>query len=124
MKVSWKIPLLTLVVGVMAAAHGYASCCGVARYYNLVGRFFAAACCEQTCFTVMRPVRQLVWEPQQITCYKTVWERVVEPRTVTVTKYVRELCYRDVHWTVLKPVWETCVKEVPYTVMKPVWRPG
>ena len=69
--------------------------------------------------TVMKTVRCIEYEQQEVTCYKTCWERVCEDRVINCTKYVPETRTREVCYTVCKPVWET--KTRCYTVCKPVW---
>ena len=87
------------------------------------------------CHTVMKTVRCMEYEQQEITCHKTCWDRVCEDRVINCVKYVPETRSREsllhglqaglgnqdrVCYTVCKPVWETKTREICYTVCKPV----
>ena len=88
---------------------------------------------QQDCHTVMKTVRCKVYEQQEITCNRTVYDRVCEDKVINVTRMVPETCRRKSAtrsasrcgkpatrcYTVCKPVWET--KTRCYTVCKPVW---
>ena len=122
-------PLFAALVLALAPAESEAGLCGLARYSCCAPR------CQMQCHTVMKTVRCVEYEQQQVTCYKTCWDRVCEDRVINCTKMVpetrtREVCYtvckpvweeRCHTYTVCKPVWETRTKEICYTVCKPVW---
>ena len=73
------------------------------------------------CVTVMRTAKKVVYEKQQFTCYKTVYEKVPVARKVVSCRYIPEVRTKQVHYTVCRPVWETKQKVVTYKVSKPVW---
>ena len=87
------------------------------------------------CHTVMKTVKCIEYEKQEVTCHKTCWERVCENSVINCTKMVPETRSREVCYTVCKPVWETAAtttrsasrcgkrasKDICYTVCKPVW---
>ena len=122
-------PLVATLALAFAPMDANACWCGIARYLR------CAPSCQVQCHTVMKTVRCVEYEQQQVTCYKTCWERVCEERVINCVKYVpetrtKEVCYtvckpvweeRTHTYTVCKPVWETRTKEICYTVCKPVW---
>ena len=115
------VPLVAMVLWVIAANTAEASFCGAARYRcskRAVCCPAEYAECKQQCYTVMKTVKEVVYEKRQYTCYKTVYERVCEQKTVNVVKYVPETRYKECVYTVCKPVWETRTKEICYTVCK------
>ncbi|MGQ9769455.1 MAG: hypothetical protein ACUVQG_02765, partial [Thermogutta sp.] len=115
------VPLLAVLI-IAVAGKVEAGYCGAVRLARQPsGCALEPSGGPQQCYTVVKPTRKLVFETQQVTCYKTCFERVVEPRQVTYTRYVPEIQYREVARTVMKPVWETQARQVTYTVMKPVW---
>ncbi|MBP3558513.1 MAG: hypothetical protein J6K20_12550, partial [Thermoguttaceae bacterium] len=108
--------------------------CGAASY-----RWCRPRACEfttQSC-TVMKTCRKVVYEQEQVVCYRTSFQKVPVTRRVLCTKYVPETRVREVQYTVCRPVWENrqktvartvnrtvwqnCQKQVPYTVCKPVY---
>jgi hypothetical protein len=122
-------PLLAALALMLTPMGADAGWCGLARYSC------CAPCCQTTCCTVMKTVKCIEYEKQEVTCHKTVWERVCEEKVINCTKMVpetrtREVCYtvckpvwetRCNTYTVCKPVWETRSKNICYTVCKPVW---
>jgi len=54
----------------------------------------ATTCSPCRCSTVMKTCRQVVYEKQEVTCYRTCYEPITEEKTVTCTKYVPETQYR------------------------------
>ncbi|MCP4174434.1 MAG: hypothetical protein GY758_27095, partial [Fuerstiella sp.] len=85
---------------------------------------FAAAKCG--CDVQYRTVRKVIWDQQQYTCMKTVYDRCTETVPVSYTRNVYQTCYRDQCYTVCKPVYETCYRCVQQKVCRPVvetcWR--
>jgi hypothetical protein len=67
---------------------------GVASYKNCGGEDPATYCCDP-CHTVMRTRRRIVFEQQQFTRYKTVYNTVYEDKTINTVKYVPETHYRE-----------------------------
>ena len=80
-----------------------------------------SCCAKPTCHTVMKTRRQVVYEKQQQTCYRTVYETVYEDQQVDCVKYVQETRYRNCEYTVSKPIYETRYRTSCSTVRKPVW---
>ncbi len=111
---------LLLVVGLVAGSAGSANAgyCGAGTYRACrpAACTFAGSYC-----TVMKTCQKVVYEQQQMTCYKTVYDRVPVTRRVLCTKYVPEVRQKQVAYTVCRPVWETRQKVVNYTVRKPVY---
>jgi nitrogen fixation protein FixH len=107
---------ITLMSSTVNAAY-----CGAARFrcFRPIVQDYAAI--RMQCGTVMRSSKKIVYDQQEYTCYRTVYDRVVTPRTVTRTQYVREMQYREMNYTVMKPVWERKTRMVNYTVMRPVY---
>ena len=94
MRTIWTVPLLAMLFVAVAAGKVDAGYCGAVRLARQPsGCALEPSCGPQQCYTVMKPHRKLVFEPQQVTCYKTCFERVVTPRQVTYTKYVPCLLY-------------------------------
>jgi len=50
------------------------------------------SCQKPQCYTVMKTCRKVVYEKQQVTCYRTVRETVCETRTIDCVKYVPQTC--------------------------------
>ena len=66
MKRFWGLPIVAAVLAAGLAENAEAGYCGAARF-----RCCAPACdAGQQCHTVMRTVRQTVYEPQQFTTYR------------------------------------------------------
>ena len=84
MRSALGVPLVAVLLAAIAASTADASYCGAARY-----RRCKTACCadytcaRQQCTTVMKTCREVVYEKQQYTCYKTCYDRVCEPKTIT-----------------------------------------
>ena len=118
MKATVSVPIFAALVLAVAPTRADAGYCGAARYSGCVPCSYnqdaGGACC-----TVTKTRRRVVYDRQQVTCYKTVYDRVCEDRVINVTRYVREKRMKEVNYTVCKPVWET--KTRTYTVCKPVW---
>jgi hypothetical protein len=62
----------------------------------------APPCCAQA-RTVMKTCQEVVYEEQQQTFYKTVYEDVVETKMVPCVKYVEDIEYRCVPCTMMQP---------------------
>ena len=122
MRIGATVPVLATLFAALVAGPAHAGYFGAARYQSC-GCAEAAdyGCARQHCHVVMRTCRRIVWEKQQYTCYKTVYETVYDERTVECVKYVRETRYRECTYTVCKPVWETRYRECTFTMCKPVW---
>ena len=91
MKSFAQVPILAavvLLVSVNTAAAGYL---GAASYRNCVATTPASfSCAKQQCHTVMKTVREVVYEKQQYTCYRTAYETVFDTKTIDCVKYVPE----------------------------------
>ncbi|HRF00222.1 MAG TPA: hypothetical protein PLI18_06875, partial [Pirellulaceae bacterium] len=109
------LTVATLMV-VSSASSAYAACCGVS-YSACEGCNTGSACspCDPT-YTVMRTRRRVVMEPQQVTCFKNVYETVCEEKQVDCVRYERETHMKECTYTVCKPVRETHYRECTYTV--------
>src|SRR5437764_9661758 len=74
--------LLAVVLTACATQSAHAGYCGAASFK------LCSACCEdtctatQSCCTVMKTCKEVVYEKQQYTCYKTVCEPVTECKTI------------------------------------------
>ncbi|MCP3691085.1 MAG: hypothetical protein GY917_02720, partial [Planctomycetaceae bacterium] len=109
---NFRLKITSLVVLLAAvgsdtsfAAHlGTGEACGVAKS--------ADCCAKPTCHTVMKTRRQVVYEKQQQTCYRTVYETVYEDQKIDCVKNVQETRYRNCEYTVCKPVYETRYRTV------------
>ena len=151
MKSTWLCCLLAVASFVAPVPRADASFCALAGHKHGVVKVtpvsFSHGCArEPSCEASVEPscaaprtrmVKDVVYEKQEVTCYKTVCEKVVEQKEIdcvryetdksfkeieyTVCKPVWETRSRTVNYTVCKPVWETCTKEIPYTVCKPVY---
>jgi hypothetical protein len=106
-------PLLAVLALAFVPAQANAWFFGAARYNC------CAPCCHQHCHTVMKTVKCVEYEKQEVTCYKTVYDQVCEDRVINCKKMVPETRTKEICYTVCKPVWETRTRE--YTVCKPVW---
>ncbi len=74
----------------MQLAHaGY---CGAASFRHCSSA--STPCTSDPCHTVMKTVREVVYEQQQVQSTKTVYETVYEDRTYNVTRYVPETITR------------------------------
>ena len=78
MKPLLGVPIVAAVLTVVLASTAEAGYCGAARY-----RCCASCCdtcgyaaCKQQCHTVMKCCKEVVYEKQNYTCYKTVYETV------------------------------------------------
>ena len=80
----WMVALAAASMLSLVPAKAEAGFCGVARYSC------CAPCCQMQCHTVMKTVRCIEYEQQEVTCYKTCWERVCEDRVINCVKYVPE----------------------------------
>ena len=91
-------PLAVALALALVPAETNAGWCGLARYSC------CRPCCQMQCHTVMKTVRCIEYEQQQVTCHKTCWERVCEEKVINCVKYVPETRTREVCYTVCKPV--------------------
>ena len=114
MRAKSVVRALAAIALAMLPSAAWAGYCGVARYNGCT-----PCCYQQHCHTVMKTVRCVEWQKQQVTRCKTVYDRVCEDRVINCTRYVHEQRQKEVCYTVCKPVWET--KTRCYTVCKPVW---
>ncbi|MFN7813850.1 MAG: hypothetical protein ACK5SI_14445, partial [Planctomycetia bacterium] len=133
MKRTWLWCVLALAGMVSWGTSAEAGYCGLASFRHAGPRVTAvgfaearAGCsaCESgaeapACGT--RLVKDVVYEQQEYTCYKTICERVVEQREIDCVRYETERSFKEVEYTVSRPVWETRSRTVNYTVCKPVW---
>ena len=94
-----------IAIALIALAAGVADACGRCQRAN--------CCCVQTCCapqpacavtTVMQTCRKIVYDQQQVTCYRTCYDAVTEPKTIQCVRYVAETQYRQCNYTVYKPV--------------------
>jgi hypothetical protein len=145
------VPIAAVFLAAASVHTASAAYCGAASYSHCCdagtvngsesdcGAAVGGAVADGNCgsHVVMRTVREVVYEPKQMTCYRNCYETVYEDRTVSCVNYVTETAYRNVEYTVRKPVyetrqktytycvnrpvWETKTRTVNYTVMKPVW---
>ena len=118
-----RVVSVTLIAA-MAILLGFASearaaWCGAASYRWC--RPCAACFTEQYC-TVMKTCRKVVYQQEQVTCYRTTFEKVAVPQRVLCTRYVPVVCQKQVPYTVCRPVYETRTKQIQYTVCKPVYQ--
>jgi len=109
--------LIAATLFVATSANANASYCGAISYLHT--RFGCEAtdyaACRARCYTAIQTRQRVVFDQQQYTCHKTIYEQVYEPKTVTVLKYVPETRHRTSVYTVHRPVWESVTKQVPYT---------
>jgi len=80
MKSALSVPILVAILAVVSADRASAGFCGVARFLNC--NRFCDPCdycsAKQQCHTVMKTCKEMVYEKQNYTCYKTVYETVYE----------------------------------------------
>jgi hypothetical protein len=114
MKAKWSVSAFAVFATTVLAAPAWASYCGATRYDGCVPCSY-----QQDCHTVTKTVRTKIYEQQEVTCYRTVYDQICESRVINVTRMVPETRQKEVSYTVCKPVWETRTRE--YTVCKPVW---
>ncbi len=72
-------------------------------------------------YTVMRTVRETVYDQVQETRYRTRNETYYEDQQVQATRMVPETTTREVQYTVMVPTYETKTRTINYTVNKPVY---
>ena len=86
------VPIIAVLLAVAATQTAEARYCGAARYTccatSCDGGDYVVA--RQQCHVVMKTCREVVYEKQSYTCYKTVYDRVCEP--VRVYAFVRQIC--------------------------------
>ena len=139
MKNIWFCCLLAVASLATSATRVDAAYCGLASYERAAGKMttvsFAKArqscagheaagdpsCAAAPSCCGTRMVKDVIYEQQEYTCYKTVCEKVVEQREVNCIRYETERGCKEVEYTVCKPVWETRARSIPYTVCKPVY---
>ncbi|MCF0234439.1 MAG: hypothetical protein HUK22_05610, partial [Thermoguttaceae bacterium] len=111
--------LLVAAAVLTLATEAQAAWCGACSY-----RWRQPRACEFTSevCTVMKTCRKVVFEQEQVTCYRTTFQKVPVTRRVLCTKYVPEVQMREVRYTVCRPVWQNCQKTVACTVNKTVWQ--
>ncbi|MDP6467809.1 MAG: hypothetical protein QF918_08725, partial [Pirellulaceae bacterium] len=82
MKSFVQVPILAaiaLLVSVNTASAGYL---GAASYRHCAATSPASfSCAKQQCYTVMKTCRNVVYEKQQYTCYRTAYETVYDTKT-------------------------------------------
>jgi hypothetical protein len=61
------------------------------------------SCCQTQCCTVAKTCQEVVYEEQERTLYKTVYEEVVDKVVVNAVKYVEDTEYRCCKCTVWQP---------------------
>ena len=91
---------MVAVAAVATPERASASYCGAGRIHCC--RCCTCCCCMQCC-TVMKTCQEVVYEEQEQTFYKTVYEDVVEEKKVPCVKYVEETQYHCVPCTVMQP---------------------
>ena len=72
----WMVALAAALALTLVPDQADAGFCGAARYSC------CAPCCQMRCHTVMKTVRCIEYDQQQVTCYKTCWDRVCEDRVI------------------------------------------
>ena len=93
--------------GVAAADGAVAGATGEAADTGVVADNGATAVASDGSYTIMVTRRRVVYEPEQYTTYRTVYDTVYEDRTINTVRYVPETRTRTVNYTVRVPVWET-----------------
>ena len=101
------LPIIAILAIVMSAENASAGCCGAASYTRCNTEPASYGCAKRQCQTVMKTRKRVVYEKQQYTCYRTVYDTVYKDKVVNHTRYVRETHYRTRNYTVRKPVYET-----------------
>ena len=117
------VPMLAVAMAVASVREADAGWCGAACF-NRCGSCCSAVdyCgCRQQCCTVMKTCKEVVYEKQDYTCYKTVYETGLREQDDRLREVRRRDRYRNCEYTVCKPVWETKTKTFDYTVCKPVY---
>lgn len=73
------------LTSVFSGSQAQAAWCGAASY-----RWCRPTACDftQQCSTVMKTCRKVVYEQEQVTCYRTVLEKVAVPQRILCTRYV------------------------------------
>ena len=115
--------LMFLGAATTSADAGY---CGAASYNCCPkaacapsGDYCAARKCCKTSYQV---VKETVWEKQNVTCCKTVYDTVCCKVPVKCWKNVYQTCYRTENYTRCVPVYKTCYREVTCKVRKPCYK--
>ncbi len=88
MKALLSVPICAVLLAAASVNTAWAAYCGAVSYRN-------AGCCDQVdycdakqrCYTVMKTCRKVVYEKQQYTCYKTVYETVCEDKTISCAQW-------------------------------------
>ena len=94
------VPILAVVLVALAAKSAPAAYCGAASYSRCGCSKVVSDCCEpQQCYTVMKTCRQVVWEQEQCTSYRRVYETCYEDRVINCVKYVPETCFRECRYS-------------------------
>ena len=110
--------LAVAVLAAFSAQQAQAAYCGACSYVGV-----RPCACEFTtqCNTVMKTCRKVVFEKEQVVCYRNAVQKVPVTRQVTCTRYVPERQARQITYTVNRTVWENCQKTVTRTVNKVVY---
>src|SRR5262245_14740416 len=95
------VTLMAVVLAAIAAQSAHAGYCGAASFQLCCA---SDACnytaARQNCYTVMKCCKEVVYEKQNYTCYKTVCCPVMEQKTIDCVKYVAETAYKTCEYTV------------------------
>lgn len=94
----------------VSASFSWGQCCGGASYNTVAAAAPANGCgCN---YTVMKTVKRMVNEKQEVTRYRTVNETVYDEVQVPVTRCVKEQKMRTETYTVKRPVRETTTRQL------------
>lgn len=109
-------PVLAIVVLLIAEGTASAGYCGVLSYRcgkRACCRQATCTCCRQECHTVMKTCKEVIYEPKEVTAYKTVYEEVIDEKTVDVVKYVEEIRHRYAPTTIMQWKESECCRPAP-----------
>ncbi|MFW6170819.1 MAG: hypothetical protein ACODAD_10050, partial [Planctomycetota bacterium] len=82
MRVLLSAPIWAVLLAAASVNTSWAAYCGAVSYRNAGFCDQVDYCAaKQQCYTVNKTRREVVYEKQQYTCYKTVYETVREPKT-------------------------------------------
>ena len=107
-KSRWSVTSLAVAICLFMLDSASAGYLGIANYRNC-GIAEPETICEsqvQT-HTIMRTRRRVVFDQQQYTCYKTVYDTVMDTKDIDCVKYVNETKVRNVNYEVARKVYET-----------------
>ena len=95
--------LAVVALAALSAEKAQAAYCGACSYTAV-----RPSACEfaAQCNTVMKTCRKVVFEKEQVVCYRNAVQKVPVTRQITCTKYVPERHARQISYTVNRTVWE------------------